>query len=180
MEEKAVSDNDNFDTSFESQYGGGGVPKDDTDLRGMDYPQAEEYVLSFVATLKQTQKLVQAEEKERDLWKQRVELATNQGKADLIAPAQKKLDEEEAKVAKLKAEESELAVKCTTLLENLKKVKATGVTRSIDTDQLIAEFEMLIGDKEKENFSLKRKMKDEEANAELEKLKAKMQGEKKE
>jgi phage shock protein A len=175
-----MSDNNDFDSKFSQDYSSGGVPKDDTDLRGMEYPQAAEYVMSFVATLKQTQKLIAEVEKDRALWKQRVDLAVTQGKTDLIAPAQKKLDEVDVKIAKLRAEEVDLAGKCSTLVENLKKLKATGVTRTIDTDRLLADFEMIIGDKAKEEHTLKKQFKDEEANAELAKLKAKMEGEKKE
>jgi hypothetical protein len=175
-----MSDSNEFDNKYTSDYSSGSLPKDDTDLTGMEYPQAAEYVMSFVATLRQTQKLVVEVEKDRALWKQRVDLAVSQGKTDLVAPAQKKLDEVDAKIAKLKAEEIDLAGKCTSLVENLKKLKATGVTRTIDTDRLLADFEMIIGDKAKEEYSLKQQMKDEAANADLAALKARMQGEKKE
>lgn len=175
-----MSDNNELGTGFTPDYSQGGVPKDDTDLSGMEYPQAAEYVMSFVSTLKQTEKLVKEVEKDANLWKERVALAEGQGKADLAAAARKRLDETESKLAKLKTEEEELAQKCSELVQNLKKVKATGVTRLVDTDRLLADFEMIIGDKDKGDYTLKQQIKNEEADVALQRLKEKMQGEKKE
>jgi hypothetical protein len=178
--ERIMSDKDNFDTGYNPDRSQGGIPKDDTDISGMEYQDAADYVLSFVTTLKQTEKLVKEIEKESDLWKQRVTLAESQGKIDLAEGARKKLDEIETKRAKLNAEVIDLAGKCTELVQNLKKIKATGVKREIDTDMLLAQFEVILGDKAKADYSLNKSVKDEEANAELQKLKERMQGEKKE
>ncbi len=175
-----MSDKDNTDFDFSQKYSDGSIPKDDTDLSGMEYPQAAEYVMSFVSTLKQTEKLVIEVEKESETWKQRVTLAESQGKIDLAAAAGKKLEEVESKLAKLKSEQQDLAMKCTELVQNLKKIKATGVTRLVDTDMLLAHFEVFLGDEARANYNLDKSMKNEEADAELRKLKERMQGEKKE
>jgi phage shock protein A len=151
----------------------GNTPLDDTDLSGLDIESAREYVVSFIATLKQTQnKKVQIEEDIR-LWESRVKLAEDSQKLELKTEAENRLNSLREDYRLLEAEESELIRKVAILKENLKKLKATYVEYSVDAEQLLADITMIAGEKDE----LSEKFKQEEAESELERLKKKMDGE---
>ncbi|MBN1412002.1 MAG: hypothetical protein JW969_14230 [Spirochaetales bacterium] len=147
-------------------------PRDETDLSGMDMESAKEYVLAYMTTLKQTQRKITEIEAEAKIWEDRVTLAEQNGKFELKTQAEIRRDEILAKEKKLKAEESDLAYKVKTMLENLKKLK-NEFAFSVDADRLLAELEMIVGEKDE----LADKFKEEETLSELEKLKRKMSGE---
>jgi phage shock protein A len=173
-----MSDSNNYNNSndfndMNSQMGADftGDPnlRDETDLRGMDLASAKEYVLSYITTLKQTQRDLGVLSEELALWQKRSEFARERGREDLISAAEMKAKEISEKYVKLEMEEKDLAGKVQTLMENLKKLKA-GFTPTVNAEQLAAELDMITGgpDKVAEQF------KEEETMVELEKLKQKL------
>ena len=143
----------------------------DTDLDGLNPQQAREYVLSFLTTLKMTEKAVAAAEEEATTWTRRVTLARTAGDETLAAQAQARLSDAVAKKASLETELADMRAKAATLRQKLKTVQAKGV-RLVDTDLLLAQLEMAVGKKDE----LASAMKKEEANAALDELKRKMEG----
>jgi len=146
--------------------------KDDTDLSGMDTEAAQEYVLSFIASLKQLQKQITDLGLELKGWQERILFARQRNREDLALAAQSKVKELQQKMDTLLAEERDLGFKVKEMMENFKKLKA-GFTFSVDAEQLIAELTMAVGEKD----TLSAQFKEEETLSELEKLKAKMNAE---
>jgi phage shock protein A len=144
----------------------------DTDLEGLNPQQATEYVLAFIATLRHTTREIDRVKEEAALWRGRVTLARGRGEEALAAQAETRAAELEAKQAALEAERQDLVRTVTVLKEKLQRIRMKG-TRLIDTDRLLAELQMLVGERD----TLSEALKDEEAKAELEKLKRKMSGE---
>lgn len=141
----------------------------DTDLEGLGPKEAGEYVLAFVTTLKQTERDLARAEEEVATWTKRVALAESRGEASLAAQAKARLAEEERKKALREAELAELRMKVSILKEKLRRLRMMP-TRSVDTDLLLAQLEMLTGKKDALSLSLK----EEEAKAKLEELKKRM------
>ncbi|HVP18961.1 MAG TPA: hypothetical protein VMU36_08175 [Spirochaetia bacterium] len=142
----------------------------DTDIEGLGPKEASEYVLAFITTLKQTEKAVASAEENVSLWTRRVALARSKGDETLAARAQARLDEASAKKAGLDAELADLKGKVAVLKQKLVHVRATG-GRSVDTDLLLAQLEMVVGKKDE----LAQAMKEEETKAALDDLKNKME-----
>lgn len=141
----------------------------DTDLEGLGPKEAGEYVLAFVTTMKQTERDLARAEEEVATWTKRVALAESRGDAPLAEQAKARLAEEERKKGLREAELAELRMKVSILKEKLKKLRMMPA-RSVDTDLLLAQLEMVTGPKDTLSLSLK----DEEAKAKLEELKKKM------
>jgi phage shock protein A len=143
----------------------------DTDLEGLGPKEATDYVLAFITTLKSTEKSLARAVEETALWKRRVELAQAKGDADLASQAQGRLAECQAKQAGLETEITDLKGKVSVLKEKLARVRSQ-VPRSVNVDLLLAQLQMLVGEKDSLSISLK----EEEAKANLEELKKKMGG----
>ncbi len=141
----------------------------DTDLEGLGPREAAEYVLAFITTLKQTEKARAAADDEAALWTRRVELARSKGDDELASQAQARLDQSTAKRATLDAELADLKGKVVVLKEKLTRLRMTG-GKSVDTDLLLAQLEVVVGKKDE----LSKTFKDEESNAALDELKKKM------
>ncbi len=141
----------------------------DTDLEGLGPKEAGEYVLAFVTTMKQTERDLARAEEEVATWTKRVALAESRGDAPLAEQAKARLAEEQRKKGLREAELAELRMKVSILKEKLKKLRMMPA-RSVDTDLLLAQLEMVTGPKDTLSLSLK----DEEAKAKLEELKKKM------
>jgi uncharacterized coiled-coil DUF342 family protein len=143
----------------------------DTDISGLEPKAAKEYVLAFISSLKTTQRQKQAALEEKKLWQERVNLAEQKQEALLAEKARGKLAEVQAKIDTLENEERELAPKVDVLKEQLLKL-VRSPQMSVDAEGLLAQLQMLVGEPD----TLSQKFKNEEANAELENLKKKMQG----
>lgn len=141
----------------------------DIDIEGLGPREATEYVLAFITTLKQTEKARAAAEEEAALWARRVELARSKGDAALASQAQARCDELTAKKTQLEAELADLKGKVAVLKEKLTRLRMTG-GKSVDTDLLLAQLEMVVGKKDE----LSKTFKEEESNAALDELKKKM------
>jgi phage shock protein A len=143
----------------------------DTDIEGLGPKEAAEYVLAFITTLKQTSRELERLGEEIAVWKRRVALAQERGETVLAAQADARRAELEEKQARLEAERQDLVRKVAVLRDKLQRIRMTGA-RLVDTDRLLAELQMLAGEKDTLSASLK----EEEAKAELEKMKRKMGG----
>ena len=141
----------------------------DTDLEGLGPKEAAEYVLAFVTTLKQTEKDLARIDEEIGVWTKRVALAESRGEASLAAQAKTRLEEIQVKNTAREAELSELRMKVSILKDKLKRLRMMP-SRSVDTDLLLAQLEMVAGKKDELSAALK----EEEAKAKLEELKKRM------
>jgi hypothetical protein len=143
----------------------------DTDLEGMSPQDAAEYVLAFIATLKKTEKDLALAGDDVALWTRRVALAREKGETALSDQAQARLTDVSARRAGLETEARELKAKVGVLKEKLLKIRMLG-TRLVDTDLLLAQLQMLAGEKD----VLQQKFKEQEAAQKLEELKKKSKG----
>jgi phage shock protein A len=144
---------------------------EDTDLEGLSPQDATEYVLAFITTLKKTEMDLARASEDVALWMRRVALAQDKGEAVLAAQAQARLAEMEAKKAQLEGEALDLKHKISVMKDKLVRIRMQ-VPRSVNVDLLLAELQMLVGEKDSLSLSLK----DEEAKMKLEELKRKMSG----
>jgi chromosome segregation ATPase len=143
----------------------------DTDIEGLGPKEATQYVLAFIATLKRTVNELSQAEGDVELWRRRVALAREKGEEALAVQAEARLADLEARRAKLAAERDELGRTVSVLKDKLQKLRMMG-TRLVDTDRLLAELQMLAGERDK----LADALKDEEAKSALDELKKKMSG----
>lgn len=143
----------------------------DTDIEGLDPTQASEYVLAFITTLKKTEKALAEASEETNTWTRRVTLARGKGDESLAAQAQARLSNAAARQSQLEAELADLRSKVAVLKDKLARLKMTG-GRLVNTDLLLAELQMVVGEKDK----LADTMKQQEADAALDELKKKSTG----
>jgi hypothetical protein len=141
----------------------------DTDLSGMEPEAAKEYVLSFITTLKTTQRQKQTLLEEKKLWQERVLLARNKQESELELKALERLSEVQTKISTLEAEEKELEPKVAVLKEQLLKL-VRAPQMSVDAEGLLAQLQMLVGEPDKTAEAFKQ----EEADMELKNLKKKL------
>ena len=144
---------------------------EDTDIEGLDPRNAAEYVLAFVATLKKTETDIGRAAEDVATWTRRVALAVEKGEEELAGLARARLAEIEGKKAALETELAELRLKVGILKNKLQRLR-TRLRKSVDTDVLLAELEMLVGKKD----VLADTFKAVEAGAKVEELKKKMAG----
>lgn len=141
----------------------------DTDIDFLDFNSAREYVLAFITTLKSTQKERAISEEEMGLWEKRVRLAENRGEPVLKKAAEERVTELKAEQARLREEETALKSKVDVLKEKLKAIRIRS-SLSVDADALLAQLQMAVGEED----TLKKKMKEQEADQALRELKRKM------
>jgi len=143
----------------------------DTDIDGLDPAQASEYVLAFITTLKRTEKALAEAAEEANLWTRRVTLARGKGDEGLAAQAQARLSDATATQSRLEMELVDLRRKVAVLRDKLVRLKMTG-GRLVNTDLLLAQLQVLVGEKD----TLGDAMKQAEADAALDELKKKSTG----
>ena len=146
--------------------------REDTDLRGMEPATAEEYVYNFIKSLKETQRQKEKRLEELAIWEDRIKMARGAGRSDLVQAAEEKVRDFREQIIRLNDEEADLKLKVNRLTENL-KILQHGFQRTIDTEVLLADMEMLLGEKD----TMEEKFRDQEAQRELEELKKKLQEE---
>jgi len=140
---------------------------DDLDLSGLDVRGAREYVLAFVRTLKETEQRKGRLAAEVRLWTERAALARSKGREDLAAAADAKAAALQPQLAETEAEETRLRAQTSVLKERLKVKIHGGIERSVDSERLEAELEMLVGDE----GTTDAKLGSAQAASELDKLK---------
>lgn len=154
--------------------------RDDTDLSGMNFASAKEYILEFITTLKQIEKEIEIENESLLVWKKRISLAEQKGLNDLKSAAENQAMEIETKILNLKKNHEELTHKISIMKAKLPLVSAS--EKSVDSDLLLAELEMITGqalnsDELKMEKELKKVEADAEVEAALKKLKENQSGE---
>ena len=110
------------------------------ELRGMSYPEAKQYIIQFISTLKLTEKEIAQKAEEAQKWKNRIELARSAVSPDLAAEAEQEYNRIEAEKANLVLEAESLKTQIDYMRRQLPTLEAGN--RSIDPDLL--EQELLI------------------------------------
>jgi hypothetical protein len=169
-QEVPMSDKGSGYKDFFDRLGAANEGKRDTDLGGMDRETAGEYVLAFATTLKETQRAREQAQQDKALWEGRVKLARSRNEDLLATQAEMKVNEIDARLAQLKAEEAELRRKVDFMKDELERLRSKPEL-SLDPEALLAQLEMVTGKPD----TTAKKIKDTEADLELEKLKKKMQ-----
>ena len=147
---------------------------DTYDITGLDPKSAAEYVLAAITTLKATQEKRTELELEAALWAKRKELAGEHGKEDLLLRAEARANQVKEDLDRIKLEEAELNGGVIRLKGQLKLIR-NQPELNMDTDQLVAELELMEDDLKQDELS--EKFREEEANDALANLKEQMEKE---
>ncbi len=145
---------------------------DTYDLTGLDPQSAKQIVVQVITSLKKTREQRAQTERDLELWRNRVRLASEKGRSDLEAQAQTRVNDLEYKLEGLKAEERDLENGVSRMKRQLSDMEQQP-TMSVDTDRLLAELELLGGERDE----LEEKLKEEEVNDLLGRLKQDMNDE---
>ena len=138
----------------------------------LSYADAREYVLKFLTSEKKTVKALQEKEQELQKWNERLAFVERSGSPDQLQQVTSHLHRLIQERDALKAEKEALQRKTTILKEKLHaKPKDVDVVSSSRAERLLADFEQLVDVNE---YKLDQAMKDQEAEDELAKLKAKL------
>jgi phage shock protein A len=148
---------------------------DDIDLSAMTLEEAREYVLAYITTLKQTRRQMEQQVAEISLWRERSRMAAERGASDLAAKAAEVADQHEAQRTVIEAEVRGLEATVPLLKENLRRLEITG-TRLVDTDRLLAELEMAVGEEKAAEIRTDRAVRETQAESALEEMKRKIRG----
>ena len=141
----------------------------DADLSGLTLEQARQYVLEFIRSLKETERQSAALQQELSVWEGRMTLAREKGRADLAAQAASRVEKVRGDLAPLLVEENDLRRKIALMKENLGRVH-NQFDRSVDTEQLLANLNLLVGERDETVDRIR----DVEADLALDELKKKM------
>lgn len=149
-------------------------PEVDRDLMidDLSYQDARDYVLKFLTSEKKTIKALQEKEQELQKWNERLAFAERSGNPAQTQQVKDHLHRLIQERDTLKAEKDALQRKTTILKEKLQaKPKDAEVASSARAERLLADFEQLVDVNE---YKLNEAMKDQDAEDELAKLKAKL------
>jgi len=120
----------------------------DIDIDRLPYKEAEQYVLSFITTLKGIESELKNLDRELEVWNRRARLAEENQEAHLVLIARKKISELQAKSSQLALEQKSLRLKVSVLKEKLKIIRNQPVA-TVDTDELLEKMKMLVGEEDK-------------------------------
>ena len=142
----------------------------------LSYQEAREYVMSFLVAEKKTEKLLKEKQLDLDRWNERLAYAEQQGTGEQLERVKRELHALIRERESLRAERDQLHRKNIVLKEKLKakpQDDAAGAA-SGRAEKLLADFGELV---DVEEYKLLEAMKDQEADDELAKLKAKLSNE---
>jgi hypothetical protein len=165
-----------YDNTQSSQPGSASYPSADADtdlmIDNMSYQDAKNYVMQFLITTKKTEAVLQEKQQELNKWNERLAFAEKKGLPEHIEEAKRQLHFLAEERARLIAELDALRRKIIVLKEKLDyKAKTAGIPSSTHGEQLLADLEQLA---DVDEYKLKEAMKQQEAEDELAKLKAKL------
>ena len=146
---------------------------DDSDLSGLDPAAAREYVHGFLTTLRLTVKRRQQLDTERRTWEGRVERAVAAGDQRLRDAARAELSRVQGELGRVAAEETELSAQVEVMQRQLRRIRTT-VPGSVDTEQLLAQLQEMVGEHDALQADLDRLSAEQRAATELESLKRRM------
>lgn len=141
-------------------------------IDNMSYQDARQYVLRFLISEKKTKAALTEKDQELNTWNERLAFAEKQGLADQAEKARHHLHLLIQEKEKLAAELDGLHRKNIILKEKLDHLaKTDGIPSSAHAEQLLSDLNSLA---DVDEYKLKEAMKQQEAEDELAKLKAKM------
>ena len=117
---------------------------DDTNLSNLDLSSAREYILAFATDAKRYEKDIAQAEAELALWKSRIALAEQKAQGELAEAARSKAAQASEKLSVLIAEKASLDSKVEAMKGQLSSIRAR--ERGINSDQLLAELQLMTGD----------------------------------
>lgn len=123
-----------------------------------------EYLISLITTLKKTRSALAEQRQEVDKWNQRMQLAQEKGRADLVAQAQQRMQAAEQTLEKLRSEEQEVMREFREARTKY-KIESMIPQKSIDPDQLLAALESVAGKPDNLQAELDRTAVDEQLAA---------------
>ena len=144
----------------------------DLDIDRLPYKDAEQYVLSFITTLKGIEGELKNLDRELEVWRGRARLAEENQEAELVLIARKKISELQAKSSQLEPEQKSLRLKVSVLKEKLKSI-SNQPAAAVNTDELLQKMKMLVGEEDK----TLEKIEDLEAQQALDELKRRLKEE---
>lgn len=118
------------------------------DIDRLPYKDAEQYVVSFITTLKGIEGELKNLDRELELWSRRARLAEENHETQLLLIARKKISELQAKSPQLELEQKSLRLKVSVLKEKLKIIRNQPAA-AVDTDELLQKMKMLAGEEDK-------------------------------
>jgi len=149
--------------------------QEQVNLAGMSAAEAREYILSFIITLKLTEKEIANHEDMADRWKRRIELARFRGRDELLAEAESEAEKINARLAELRNEKLSLTESIAAMQRQLPGLSAR--ERSIDPDLLEQELLLALGTTGEDDgteSAFRELEKNNRADAALEELKNKL------
>ncbi|PIE33858.1 hypothetical protein CSA56_10120 [candidate division KSB3 bacterium] len=152
-------------------------PQADADLMidDLSYNDAREYVLNFLTAEKKTEKLLYKKQQQLDTWNERLAYAEQQGTPEQLEHVKRELHALIQERDVLKQELETLHGKNIILKEKLQsKPRAAAESSSSDrAEKLLSDFGQLV---DVDEYKLKEALKEQDADDELAKLKAKLAG----
>ncbi len=146
----------------------------DTDLLidDLPYEEAKNYVMQFLTAEKKTERLLQEKQQAFNTWNERLAYAEQRGTPEQVAQVKKELHRLIGERDRLLTERDALHRKNMILKEKL-QLKVTGAdpSASARAERLLSDFDQLVNVDE---YKLQEEMKNQEAEDELAKLKAKL------
>lgn len=143
---------------------------DDLNLSSMTPAEAREYVLAFVTTLRQTVRERARLSEQLELWRKRLVLARGKGDAELVDAADARVTEVAEQLRMIGDDERELEIKVERLKNELRHVESSG-SRLVDAESLLEQLQSVVGEPD----TTSEKIRDLEAQTELDELKRKVQ-----
>ena len=138
----------------------------------LSYEDARDYVMRFLTAEKKTEKQLQEKQQAFNTWNERLAFAEKQGTPEQVELVKRELHALIRERDALSAEREALHRKNIILKEKLQiKAQGTDVETSSRAERLLADFDQLVN---VEDYKLQEAMKEQEANDELAKLKAKI------
>lgn len=139
----------------------------------LSYQDAKSYVMQFLIAEKKTEKLLQEKQQALNTWNERLAYAEQHGSPDQIQRAKHELHTLINERDRLAAERDALHRKNVILKEKLQLKAQSGDSQvSSRAERLLTDFEQLV---DVEEYKLQEAMKNQEAEDELAKLKARLQ-----
>jgi len=120
----------------------------DLDIDRLPYKDVEQFVLSFITTLKGIEGELKNLNRELELWRGRARLAEKNQEAQLVLIAGKKISDLQEKSSQLELEQKNLRLKVSLLKEKLKIIRNQPAA-AVNTDELLQKLKMLVGEEDK-------------------------------
>jgi len=120
----------------------------DLDIDRLPYKDVEQFVLSFITTLKGIEGELKNLNRELELWRGRARLAEKNQEAQLVLIAGKKISDLQEKSSQLELEQKNLRLKVSLLKEKLKIIRNQPAA-VVNTDELLQKLKMLVGEEDK-------------------------------